>query len=163
MDNIEDDLINNDEIPIYITPTINNIEQFNDYFNNPIIKIIIDYSNNIFKQIGLGFIENIYHKALLVDLYKTTYDIETKKILPIYYNHINLGYVETDIIIQTSDDYIILELKSFDKKITSKEEIQLRKYINHTNTNKNIFGIIINFNQNYNNIDKREIDYKIIY
>ena len=130
----------------------------------PLVLSIINYSNNILNTIGLGFIENIYHKALLVDLYKNNhlYDIETKKILPIIYNNINIGYVEPDIIIQNNTHYIIIELKAFDKNITSKEILQINKYINHTNTNKNIIGIIINFNQNINNIQKKTIDYKII-
>jgi GxxExxY protein len=156
--NIENDLFEEDTQYISINNHINN----NDIINNPLINIILNSSINIFKQLGLGFIEGLYHKALLIDLYKTNYEIETKKILPIYYNTVNIGYVEPDIIIQNDDDYIIIELKAFEKTIGRKEELQIKKYINHTNINKNIIGLIINFNQNINNIDKREIEYKII-
>lgn len=155
--NIEDD-ISNIYINIKDQQNINN----NEYFNNPIIQLIINSSNNIFKNIGLGFIEYIYHKALLVDLYKTKYNIESKKILPIYYNDINIGYVEPDIIVEDDDFYIIIELKAFDKNIGKKEELQINKYIKHTKITKTIIGIIINFNQNINNIDYKNIQYKII-
>ena len=143
---IEDDITNNnliinnsEETTINISSIINSNNE--EYLFNPIIQLIINCCNNIFKHIGLGFIEYIYHKALLVDLYKTNYNIETKKILPIYYNDINIGYVEPDIIVETDKYYIIIELKAFDKNIGKKEELQINKYINHIQTNKIIIGI----------------------
>ena len=157
--NIEDDITNTDQTIINIP---DNLYDNNQNLYNPIIQLIIQSSNNIFRNLGLGFIEYIYHKALLVDLYKTNYIIETKKILPIYYNDVNIGYVEPDIIVENEKYYIIIELKAFDKNIGKKEELQINKYINHIQTEKLIIGIIINFNQNINNIDSRNIQYKLI-
>lgn len=155
-------IINDLEVSEQITININNeINDTSIYQNNEIINNILTYSNNVLKQIGCGFIENIYHKALLVDLYRTKYDIQTKQILPIYYNNINIGYVEPDIIVETQDFYIILELKAIDK-IGNKERCQIKKYINHTNTSKKIIGIIINFNQHLNNYEKKELEFEII-
>lgn len=156
---IEDDITNTDETTINISE---NIDHNTLNLHNPIIELIITCSNNIFRNLGLGFIEYIYHKALLVDLYKTNYTIETKKILPIYYNGVNIGYVEPDIIVEDENYYIIIELKAFDKNIGKKEELQINKYINHIQTQKTVIGIIINFNQNVNNIDTRLIQYKLI-
>lgn len=156
---IEDDITNTDETTINIS---DDIEYNTLNLHNPIIELIITCSNNIFRNLGLGFIEYIYHKALLVDLYKTNYIIETKKILPIYYNGVNIGYVEPDIIVEDENFYIIIELKAFDKNIGKKEELQINKYINHIQTEKTVIGIIINFNQNVNNIDTRLIQYKLI-
>ena len=156
---IEDDITNTDETTINISE---NIDYNTLNLHNPIIELIITCSNNIFRNLGLGFIEYIYHKALLVDLYKTNYTIETKKILPIYYNGVNIGYVEPDIIVEDENYYIIIELKAFDKNIGKKEELQINKYINHIQTQKTVIGIIINFNQNVNNIDTRLIQYKLI-
>tara|TARA_B100000575_G_C22928109_1_gene537981 strand:- start:196 stop:672 length:477 start_codon:yes stop_codon:yes gene_type:complete len=156
---IEDDISNNQETCINIP---DNLYDNNQNLYNPIIQLIIESSNNIFANLGLGFIEYIYHKALLVDLYKTNYSIQTKKILPIYYNNVNIGYVEPDIIVEDNDFYIIIELKAFDKNIGKKEELQIYKYINHIQTDKIIIGIIINFNQNINNINTKNIQYKLI-
>lgn len=156
---IEDDITNTDQTTINISEDIDP-DTLN--LHNPIIELIITCSNNIFRNLGLGFIEYIYHKALLVDLYKTNYIIETKKILPIYYNGVNIGYVEPDIIVEDENFYIIIELKAFDKNIGKKEELQINKYINHIQTEKTVIGIIINFNQNVNNIDTRLIQYKLI-
>ena len=132
-----------------------------NYLNIPIIANIIEYSNYILQYLGLGFIEGIYHKALLVDLYKTKYSIQTKQILPIYYNDVNIGYVEPDIIVEDENYYIIIELKAIDK-IGKKEELQIKKYINHSNTKKIIIGVIVNFNQNHSNFENKIIEYKII-
>ena len=119
---IEDDVTNNDETTINISEN----QLYNtELIYNPIIELIINCSNNIFRNLGLGFIEYIYHKALLVDLYKTNYNIETKKILPIYYNGINVGYVEPDIIVEDENYYIIIELKAFDKNIGKKKNCKL--------------------------------------
>ena len=156
---IEDDITNNDETTINIPENLLDNTQL---IYNPIIELIINCSNNIFRNLGLGFIEYIYHKALLVDLYKTKYNIETKKILPIYYNGVNIGYVEPDIIVEDENNYIIIELKAFDKNIGKKEELQINKYINHIQTEKTVIGIIINFSQNVSNIDTRTIQYKLI-
>ena len=156
---IEDDITNTDQTTINISE---DIEHNTLNLHNPIIELIITCSNNIFRNLGLGFIEYIYHKALLVDLYKTNYNIETKKILPIYYNGVNIGYVEPDIIVEDENYYIIIELKAFDKNIGKKEELQINKYINHIQTQKTVIGIIVNFNQNVNNIDTRLIQYKLI-
>jgi GxxExxY protein len=156
---IEDDITDTEHTTINVCE---NVDYNTQYLNNDIIQLIINCSNNIFRNLGLGFIEYIYHKALLVDLYKTNYTIETKKILPIYYNGVNIGYVEPDIIVENENYYIIIELKAFDKNIGKKEELQINKYINHIQTPKTIIGIIINFNQNINNIDSRMIQHKFI-
>ena len=118
---------------------------------------ILDIANNVFNTLGAGFIENIYHKAMLIDLNKLNkYDIiETKKIIPISYKDINIGYVESDIVLHTENNIFILELKAFDRIITQKEISQTKKYINliENNQNKVIKGIVINFNQKSQKID----------
>lgn len=124
--------------------------------NDSIINLIIELSKNILNTLGVGFIESIYHKALMIDLCKETeYNIETKKIIPISYKNINIGYVESDIVINTENNIYILELKSFDRNILQKEILQIQKYIKFIDNpnNKIIKGIIINFNQKNKNID----------
>ena len=51
----------------------------NDSNCQNMISLIINICNNVFNTLGKGFNECIYHKAILVDLYKTQYQIETKK------------------------------------------------------------------------------------
>ena len=135
----------------------NQNNDFKENNQNNDFKEILDIANNVFNTLGAGFIENIYHKAMLIDLNKLNkYDIiETKKIIPISYKNINIGYVESDIVLHTKNNIFILELKAFDRIITQKEISQTKKYINliENNENKVIKGIVINFKQNSQKID----------
>ena len=124
------------------------------FYNNPLelelINKIIDISNNAFEILGKGFVESIYHKAILVDLYELNYVIETKKIIPIEYNGVNVGFVESDIIIHDIDNdiTIIIELKSQEKDLNHKEILQVQKYMR--NIEKISIGLVINFPQKMN-------------
>jgi GxxExxY protein len=153
-------IVNDLKQPIQIHK-INPLEdnKINPLEDNEIIQLIL-ISNNVFLQLGKGFNECIYHKALLVDLYKSEYNIETEKIIPILFNNICVGHVKTDIIIETSDLLIIIELKALDRDINYKEEIQIKKYIKHINKQKKIIGLIINFSQKNN--ECLEVQSKII-
>ena len=112
------------------------------------ISFIINICNNVFNSLGKGFNECIYHKAILVDLYKTNYKIETKKIIPIDYKGVNVGYVESDIIVfdEKKNIMIIIELKAQTNDLSYKEKFQVQKYMNNIE-NKNTIGLVINFSQ----------------
>ena len=149
---IENDLLGKTDILVdnNIPKKTNSSEE-----NDSIIDLIIKTSQNILDTLGTGFIEGIYHKALVIDLNKMNYNFETKKIIPISYKNINIGYVESDIVINTENNIYILELKSFDRNISQKEILQTQKYIKFIDNpdNKLIKGIVINFNQKTKNID----------
>ena len=154
--NNDNDEVNNDNTEV--NNNNNEVSNGNDEVNSKIISLIIDISNNVFHSLGKGFNECIYHKAILVDLYKTKYQIETKKIIPIEYNGINVGYVESDVIVYDSenDRMIIIELKAQTNDLSYKEKFQVQKYMNHINNinntieKKNIIGLVINFSQKNN-------------
>ena len=127
------------------------------------ILFIINICNNVFNSLGKGFNECIYHKAILVDLYKTEYQIETKKIIPIDYKNVNVGYVESDIIVydEKKNIMIIIELKAQTNDLSYKEKFQVQKYMNHLNhtiDKKNIIGLVINFSQKNNTIYEVQSD-----
>ena len=157
--NIENDLDNLTENKKKIENNVpeQNIEDenLNENLNeNPnekyLIDTIIKIANNVFEILGKGFVESIYHKAMLVDLYELGYIIETKKIIPIEYNCVNVGYVESDIIVydRVNDITVIIELKSQDKDLNHKEILQVQKYMR--NINKKSIGLVINFPQKMN-------------
>ena len=118
--------------------------------------------NNVFNTLGKGFNECIYHKAILVDLYKTEYKIETKKIIPIDYKGVNVGYVESDVIVydEKNDLMIIIELKAQTNDLSYKEKFQVQKYMNNIE-NENTIGLVINFSQKNNTI--YEVQSDIVY
>ena len=109
---------------------IDNILNLIDNDTNPqsMISFIINICNNVFNTLGKGFNECIYHKAILVDLYKTEYQIETKKIIPIDYKGVNVGYVESDIIVydEKKNIMIIIELKAQTNDLSYKEKFKFK-------------------------------------
>ena len=158
--NIENDIDNDIENGLeskinYQTPqVIPSIQQTN------LVDFIINSANEVFSTLGKGFVESIYHKALLVDLYKTNYTIETKKIIPINYKNTNVGYVESDIIVYDNNTTVIIELKAQDKDLNTKEIMQVQKYMRNI-TQQNNIGLVINFPQknNVTNIVQTKIVY----
>ena len=141
---------------------LNLIDNDNNTDTQSMISFIINICNNVFNSLGKGFNECIYHKAVLVDLYKTEYKIETKKIIPIDYKGVNVGYVESDIIVydEKNDIMIIIELNAQTNDLSYKEKFQVQKYMNNIE-NENIIGLIINFSQKNNS--SLEVQSDIIY
>ena len=164
--NIENDLDNITENNKKIETSIpnQNIEN-EDLEQNPneqyLIDTIIKIANNVFEILGKGFVESIYHKAMLVDLYELGYIIETKKIIPIEYNCVNVGYVESDIIVydKVNNVTVIIELKSQDKDLNNKEVLQVQKYMR--NISEKSVVLVINFPQKIN--CRLEVQTKIAY
>ena len=159
LSNIENDIDTQISPKNSINNNLDNILNLIDNDSNcqNMISLIINICNNVFNTLGKGFNECIYHKAILVDLYKTQYQIETKKIIPIEYNNVNVGYVESDVIVydDINNIMIIIELKAQTNDLSYKEKFQVQKYMNHLNHNidkKNIIGLVINFSQKNNTI-----------
>ena len=165
LSNIENDLDiqMSPKNPIHsdIDNILNLIDNDTDTDTKSMISFIINICNNVFNSLGKGFNECIYHKAILVDLYKTEYKIETKKIIPIDYKGVNVGYVESDIIVydEKNNIMIIIELKAQTNDLSYKEKFQVQKYMN--NIEKNTIGLVINFSQKNNTI--YEVQSDIVY
>ncbi len=166
LSNIENDLDfqMSPKNPIHsdIDNILNLIDNDTDTDTKSMISFIINICNNVFNSLGKGFNECIYHKAILVDLYKTEYQIETKKIIPIDYKGVNVGYVESDIIVydEKNNIMIIIELKAQTNDLSYKEKFQVQKYMNNIE-NKNTIGLVINFSQKNNTI--YEVQSDIVY
>lgn len=125
----------------------------------PLFPVIESAANNVFKQLGPGHSEKIYHKALHSELVCQGFNITSEYHVPIIYTdsknqqHI-LESERIDIFIHNSDNYvelkdqnIILELKSISKPIQEQEKNQIRKYINQLKHINISYGIVINFPQ----------------
>ena len=158
METIDISNINNDLNSIKSNQNNDKLNQNDDELNQNDYELdwILNSAEKVFNTIECGFIEYIYHKALLIELNKKDYVIESKKIISISYDSICIGYVESDIVLHTKSKIYILELKAFDRNISQKEVLQINKYIKYIENidNKEIIGVIINFNQKTKKIDK---------
>jgi hypothetical protein len=95
-------------------------------------------ANDIWKNLGPGYSESVYHCAFEVGLRNLGVYYETERIVPVYYAGQNVGHVRADIIV---DRRIVLELKSV-SKLNEVYRIQTRNYLNLLGLN---FGYLINF------------------
>ena len=109
------------------------------YQNDPQTYSIIGAAMEVHKELGNGFLENVYHKALIKEfiIQKISYQSEVK--LPVYYKGEELDcYYQADMICFND---IIVELKAL-AEITDTHRAQLLNYLKATGLKR---GLIVNF------------------
>ena len=99
---------------------------------------IIGAAYKVFNQLGFGFLESVYKKAMLIELSKDDLKVEPEKALKVYYDNDIVGDFYLDLLI---NDTIIVELKSVEN-LTKAHEVQL---VNYLNGMKKEIGLLINF------------------
>ena len=110
------------------------------------IQKIKTLAQDIFKELGAGYSEEVYEKAMEVALRLEKIHYENQRILPIFYKNFNIGQSTPDLIINDNKgkEKIVIELKATSAKLGEKEVVQLKKYLEVLNLKK---GILINFPQ----------------
>ena len=111
-----------------------------------------ELAQKVYKDLGLGYSESIYHNAFQVALRQNNISYETEKIIPVFYEGFNVGNVRADIVIKTEPN-IVVELKSV-AKITSTFKIQTKMYMKLLNLED---GLLINFPTNSEDIEFEKI------
>lgn len=99
---------------------------------------IIGAAYKVYNHLGFGFLESVYHKAMVIELAKIHLDCESEKPLEVYYDEQIVGKFYADIIV---NDSVIVELKSV-HKIAKEHEVQLVNYLNCVRKDN---GLLINF------------------
>ncbi len=99
---------------------------------------IIGAAYQVFNQLGFGFLENIYKKAMIIELSKSSLKVEAEKPLKVYYDKEVVGDFYADLLVEGE---IIVELKSV-QNLTKEYEIQL---VNYLNCLRKEIGLLINF------------------
>ncbi len=99
---------------------------------------IIKACINVHIQLGPGFLESIYHKALEVELNKQGLEFQTEKEYKISYDGIEVGTRRLDLLVE---DAVIVELKTVEE-MHKKYYAQLRSYLKATNKE---VGLLVNF------------------
>ena len=109
-----------------------------------IMEGVLECIKTVSDELGGYYKENIYQSALYLELNLRGQITQTEVVVPIIYKGYYLGFERADIVLYNSDGKItnILELKSQNSRITSKEINQLRKYLKNLNCNN---GILVNF------------------
>ena len=94
----------------------------------------------VYNELGYGFLENVYEKAMLYELQILGLKVERQKAVNVYYKGMVMGHYITDLIVE---DKVILELKS-QPEITEAHEAQLLHYLRGTTIE---VGLLLNFGQ----------------
>ena len=92
----------------------------------------------VHSELGSGFLERAYHRALLIELSKTTLNFESEKQMTLLYKGESIGDYYIDVFVENR---VIIELKALDKLIDPHFK-QVKHYLKMTNLND---GLIINF------------------
>lgn len=122
---------------------------------------IVDCIKTVEYILGNNYKENIYQFALYTELNLRGYMVQTEVIIPVYYKSVYVGFERADLIIYNKDASImcILELKSQNARVGTKEINQLRKYLNNTSTD---YGILVNFYENLEMVRVNKISHRKI-
>ena len=99
---------------------------------------IIQVFYKVYNTLGYGFIESIYHNAMIIELTNTGFEVETETPIAVHYNGRVVGTFSSDIVV---DDKVILELKAKEKLVEA-HEAQLTNYLRATEIE---IGLLLNF------------------
>ena len=99
---------------------------------------IIGAAYKVFNELGFGFLESVYKKAMIIELAKNNLKVEAEKPLKVYYDNQIVGDFYIDLYIE---DKVVVELKSVET-LLKQHEVQLVNYLQ--GLQKDI-GLLINF------------------
>ncbi len=99
---------------------------------------IIKIFYQVYNTLGHGFIESVYHNAMIIELTNGGLRIESEKPISVFYNGKIVGTFVADIVVEGK---VILELKA-KEKIVEPHEAQLLNYLRSTEIE---LGLLLNF------------------
>ncbi|MFA5422667.1 MAG: GxxExxY protein [Phycisphaerae bacterium] len=99
---------------------------------------IIKAAQNVHNKLGYGFLEKVYHNALLIELPKYGLIAESEKPISVKYEDRIIGEYFADILVENK---VILEIKAV-KQLNPEHEAQLVNYLKATNID---VGLLLNF------------------
>ena len=101
-------------------------------------EIIIGAAYAVHNELGTGFLEAVYQRALAVELGRLAINVSIEVPLAVYYKGVNVGDYRADLLVE---DEVIIEVKATDA-IAPVHEQQLLHYLHAT---KRPLGLIVNF------------------
>ena len=99
---------------------------------------IINACINVHKELGPGFLENIYHNALKIEFERQKLAFESEKEIEVKYLDMEVGIHRIDLLVE---DEIVVELKTVED-LNKKYYAQVRSYLKAM---KKEIGLLVNF------------------
>lgn len=103
-----------------------------------ITKKIIEAFYKVYNQLGYGFLEKVYHNAMLIELNQMGFECKSQHRIKVYYDEFQVGDYYADIIV---DDSVIVENKA-SEGLCEANENQLINYLKATDIE---VGLLLNF------------------
>jgi GxxExxY protein len=110
----------------------------NTYKHSELTGEIIKAAQNVHNILGYGFLEKVYHNAMIMELDKAGLKTVTEKPVTVYYCDRIAGEYFADIVVE---DKVRLEIKAVEA-INPSHEAQLVNYLKATNID---VGLLLNF------------------
>ncbi len=101
-------------------------------------ELIIKAFYKVYNALGYGFLEKVYHNALLIELALMGFELKSQHPINVYYEGNLVGEYYADIIV---DDCIIIENK-VSESLKEEHEFQLINYLKATEIE---VGLLLNF------------------
>ncbi len=105
---------------------------------NRITEKIIGCAYKVANELGCGFLEKVYENALAYEIGKVGLKVEQQKQIKVFYDKIEVGFYETDLVVQ---DAVLVELKGV-KNLDEAHKAQCLNYLKATNLK---ICLLINF------------------
>jgi len=109
-----------------------------NYLHNDITDKIIKAYYKVYNSLGYGFLEKVYHNALLIELRRMGLDCKSQYPIKVYYEDFQVGEYYADIIVE---NLVIIENKA-SEILVEEHEYQLINYLKATELE---VGLLLNF------------------
>lgn len=106
---------------------------------DPLTERIIACCFKVHSELGPGFNEKIYHKALMLSLKEEKFEYITEKEFTVYFQDRKVGSLRLDLIVE---DKVIVEVKALAGQIPEVFKYQLLSYLKVSNLH---VGLLVNF------------------
>lgn len=110
------------------------MSQFNDAMTSRIIEAVI----KVHQTLGPGFIESVYHNALILELCRRRIEIDTEKLISIFYEGQIVGKHRLDLVVAGQ---VIVEVKTV-TALNNAHYAQVRSYLRAVDLK---VGLLVNF------------------
>ena len=101
-------------------------------------KVIIGGFYDVYNELGFGFLESVYHTAMLIALREAGLHAESQRRLPVHFRGVPVGEFVADIFVESK---VCLEMKAVDSLHTA-HEAQLLNYLKASDCE---VGLLLNF------------------
>jgi GxxExxY protein len=113
-------------------------EEKPEYLHEELTKRIIGVFYEVYNELGHGFLESVYHNAMVLALRQAGLMVESKVPVPVWFRGQQVGAFEVDILVERK---VLLELKAV-RALESAHEAQTLNYLRATPIE---VGLLLNF------------------